>query len=197
MKLRFLILLMSISLAFTACDDQSPFIPEETETITEESESEDENDIPDSEDNTEDNTSENDLSEDNTDDEDDALNGSMSATINGVETELEMASAGTYGVGFEYFIEGVTDNGVEFFTVSLFTNTLELGTYEFGIGVTENAASYSSAFGSAYLCGATEGSFTILVHDEENKRLEGTFEFNCFQASEVLTNGAFNVFYDF
>ena len=121
----------------------------------------------------------------------------MSLKVDDEFFELENVSAVLYDTeSYTYTIEGYTDNGTIYKNLSLFTNSLEVGTYPVGLGVSESSAQFSSAFGSGFVTVAVSGSFTIDVNDTENKRIEGTFNFEGFGGSTIVTEGVFNTLYE-
>ena len=124
----------------------------------------------------------------------------MSLKVDGVLFQPENVVAKSYGLGYEYVIEGVTDRGTSDVEIlSVFLDSYEEGTYELGRdNMNGISTQYSSALSSTAIYQDLSGSVTIDRYDESTKEVEGRFDFICtlFGDTISISEGVFDVIHE-
>ena len=110
-------------------------------------------------------------------------------------SDVHSAGSSNQGSNFEIVASGQPSNpNHEYTTISILFDALEVGSYNIGFDDTDVSVIYNGVFDNTASFEATGGTFTIDLHDVNNKRIAGSIEFS--SSAVGFSGGAYDLIYD-
>jgi len=111
------------------------------------------------------------------------------------ESDVQSASSSDQDANYEIIASGQPSNpNHEYTTISIYFDSLEVGSYNIGFEEEDVSVIYNGVLDNTASFEATGGTFTINLHDADNKRVAGTIAFSSLAVG--FSGGVFDLIYE-